>query len=113
MSLVTAAWFSTFFVLVTGCSETMEIAEGEATKRCGDNSGSAVALGFGNSRERSILGGRILRFESFMEPFGCLRLEPDSALCCDSDLLSTAGPKSDVATPMPEIALADESRELK
>lgn len=100
-----------FFALVTGCSETMEIAEGEATKRCGDRSGSAVALGLGNSRDRSIRGGRILRLESFIGPFGCLRLEPDSALCRDSGLPSAAGPKSDVATPMP--VLADESRELK
>lgn len=33
--------------------------------RCGDRRGAAVGRGFGNSDERSILGGRNLRLDSF------------------------------------------------
>lgn len=65
-------WLSELCGFNVGYSEVIERADGEDTMRCGDRRGVELFCGLGNSKERSILGGRGFRFESFIGPFGCL-----------------------------------------
>lgn len=46
-----------------GNSPTAESGVGECTILCGESNGSPVGFGFGNRSDRSIRGGRSLRFE--------------------------------------------------
>lgn len=62
-------------------SPTADSGVGECTIRCGDSNGSPVGFGLGNSRERSMRGGRSLRLE-LLEPLECTDWDAVSGLPC-------------------------------
>lgn len=68
--------------------------------------------GLGNNSERSIRGGRIFRFDSFIGPLGCLRWRRGSVLLRGSELFSLFS-EDFVEPAKPDVGSMVESRELK
>jgi len=86
-----------------GNSPRVERGAGEWTMRCGDSIGALAGFsgfGLGNKRERSMRGGRSLRFESLVEFLDELR-EMEEGTGLGSVGLSTV------------VVVVVESRELK